>query len=156
MRYQPPHLRARIASGKADQVIAGVKIVHQPPPIAVQHPRIHLPRIETERYGRSQSKRLISAIEVIGRRVGHFHGAALHRIEHPERWHKLARAMHLDLKPPPRQGLDGFGKHPGATVNGVQRRGKARNQAPAHSGLGMHSRGQARRQHRCDAGMANG
>lgn len=91
--------------------------------------------------------------KIIGRRMCRFDVAALHAVHHIKGRHQLAGRMHRHLKPAARHRFDMLGKGFRSAINGVQRLGETRRQAPAHGNLRMHGRRHAGRQHTGNTSM---
>ena len=132
------HLGAGVTTGHDDEVVLGVELVQQLFAIAFEHPGRQLARVHAEGDRTTDGKHLVLAKEVIGGGVAHLHRAALHAIDHVEGGHQLTGLVHRNIKLATGHALDGAGKDIGRPINGVQRFGKARGNAPAQCRLGVY------------------
>ena len=132
------HLCASVTAWEVHDVVLGVELAHQLHAVAFIHPSRHLTAVQTERNGTTQSESFVLTKEVVRGCVSHFNGALLHAINHAESGHQFTGCVHGNLKFATRHGSDSFGELISSAVDGVERLGEARSQAPADSGLRMH------------------
>ncbi len=108
----------------------GVELVQQVVAAALVEPRVHLAGVETEGQGRADGEGRILAEIVIGAGVPHLDGAVADRIGDLGRADDLTGREGLDLELAVRRLRDEFCDHFGRAVDGVERLGEARLQAP--------------------------
>ena len=132
------HLRAGVAHREVDDVDLGVELAHQLQAVALEHPGRHLAAVQAEGDGAIERVGRVLAEEVVRRGVRAFDGAVGHAVQHAEGRHQLAAGVHGDRELAAGLGADLLGELLGGTVDGVQRLRKARSQAPADGGLGLH------------------
>jgi hypothetical protein len=102
------HLHAGVAGGERHQVVGRVQLAPQLDATAELQPAVHLLRIHAERHGGKEGGGLALAFPVIRGRMPHLGGAATHRVEHFERRHQLAAAIHLHREPTTAAARDQF------------------------------------------------
>jgi hypothetical protein len=135
-----PHLRAGVAAGEVHDVVLVIKLAHEFHAVAIVEPGGQLAAVHPKWDGGADGKGIVLPEIVVRRGMAGFDRALLHRIDHAERGHQLARGVHGDLELATRHRLELIGEDLGRAVDGVQRLRKARRQAPANGGLRMHGR----------------
>ena len=150
------HLRAGVAAWKADDVVLGIELAHQLQAVAFVHPCGHLARVQAKRNRAADGEGFVLAEEVIRRGVRHFHRAALHTVDHPERGHQLTGRVGRNLELAAGHVADLLGEHFGRAENGVERLWKARRQPPTDVRLRVHDgRCHTGSQHASQTGLSN-
>ena len=129
------HLRAGVASGKADQALGRVEFVQHVLTAAVVEPSVHLTGVHAERRGAAERKGRVLAPEVIGRGVGRFDGASGHGVCGFKRRNQFTSREDLQRQPALGHFADVFRHGFGSAVNRVKGLGERRGDAPRDLGV---------------------
>ncbi|CCD00661.1 protein of unknown function (plasmid) [Azospirillum baldaniorum] len=131
------HLGRRVAGGDVVDIVLPEQLAHQLQPAAVHHPGDVLARVQAEGHGRVEAEGRVLADVEVGRGLAALDRAVLHRVQHLERRHDLARREGADLELVVGGGGDPARDQLRPAEDGVEALGVARRHAPLDLGLAL-------------------